>query len=171
MNTIEKIKGYTLNLPARTLTITKAFEEAVSSGEGKEFEIYTKLHREIPGLVDIRKTHKTPTKYHTRGGETYNCNQFKNLKYENMEGFIKGLPNNEEFLRVFNFLRYCGSLVSTARFTVVRKWFVAQFPEFRKNPLFYLYNTPAPIDYVPFIEEEQQRMAEKQDNAEAQMAA
>ena len=160
MNTAKKIKGYKLNLPARTLTITKEFEEAVSMGEGDEFDIYTKLHREIPGLVDIRKTHKTPTKYHTQDGEIYKCNQFKNLKYENMEGFINGLPNNEEFVRAYNFLKYCGSLVSTARYAAVRKWFVAQFPDFRKNPLFYLYNTPALIDYVSFIEEEQQRMAE-----------
>ena len=78
------------------------------------------------------------------------------MKYENMEGFIKGLPNNEEFLRVFNFLRYCGSLVSTARFTVVRKWFVAQFPNFRKDPMFYLNkaNSPELIGGLAFLNNE-----------------
>jgi hypothetical protein len=167
MNVTEKIKGYTLNLPARTLTITKAFEEAVSLGHGDEFDIYTKLHREIPGLVDIRKTHKTPTKYRTRDGETYNCNQFKNLKYENMEGFINGLPNNEEFIRAYNFLKYCGSLVSTTRYTAVRKWFVAQFPEFRKNPLFYLYNTPDLIDFEAIVEEIQMNTQEKAEKKSA----
>ena len=171
MNTIEKIKGYKLNLPARTLTITKEFEEAVSLGEGNEFEIYTKLHREIPGLIDVRKTHKTPSKYTAKSGDTFKCHPGKNLKYENMEGFINGLPNNEELIKAYNFIKYCGGLTSTSRYAAVRKWFVAQFPEFRKNPIFYLYNEVQPIAYIPFVEEEQQQLAEKQAEAEAQMAA
>ena len=32
---------------------------------------------------------------------------------------------------------------------------MAQFPEFRKNPLFYLYNEVKVVDVVPFIMEEQ----------------
>ena len=155
------MKGYTLNLTAKTLTITKAFEDAVSKGEGEAYELYTKFMRDIPGLTVIRKTHATPTKYVSKStGEKFNCNQFKNLKYENMEGFINGLSNSEEYMKAYNFLKDCGSLPLTSRYTAVRKWFVAQFPEFRKNPLFYLYNEVSVIDFAPFIEEEKKHAEE-----------
>jgi hypothetical protein len=78
-----------------------------------------------------------------------------------MKTFIEGLPNNKDIKEAYNFLRYCGNLPQTSRYTVVRKWFVAQFPEFRKNPLFYLYNEVKVVDIVPFIMEEQTRAAEK----------
>ena len=56
------MKGYTLSLSAKTLTITKAFEDAVSKGEGEAYDLYTKFMREIPGLTVIRNTHATPSK-------------------------------------------------------------------------------------------------------------
>ena len=155
------MKGYTLSLATKTLTITKAFEDAVSKGEGEAYDLYTKFMREIPGLTVVRKTHKTPTKYTSKStGETFNCNQFKNLKYENMEGFINGLPNKQDYLPAYNFLKNCGSLPLTSRYTAVRKWFVAQFPEFRKNPLFYLYNEVKVVNFAPFIQEAQERAEE-----------
>jgi len=155
------MKGYTLNLTAKTLTITKAFEDAVSKGEGEAYELYTKFMRDIPGLTVIRKTHATPTKYVSKStGEKFNCNQFKNLTYKNMEGFINGLSNSEDYLKPYNFLKNCGSLPLTSRYTAVRKWFVAQFPDFRKNPLFYLYNEVKVVDIVPFVMEEQARAEE-----------
>ena len=155
------MNGYSLNLSAKTLTITKAFEDAIATGTGEAYELYTQFLRDIPGLTVVRKTHKTPTKYTSKStGETFKCNQFKNLKYENMEGFIKGLPNNEEYLKAYNFLKNFGALPQTSCYKVVREWFVAQFPEFRKNPLFYLYNEAKVIDLRPFIEAEQERVAE-----------
>ena len=158
------MKGYTLNLTAKTLTITKAFEEAIATGTGDAYELYTQFLRDIPGLTVVRKTHKTPSKYTSKStGETFKCNQFKNLKYENMEGFIKGLPNNEEYLKAYNFLKNFGALPQTSCYKVVREWFVAQFPEFRKNPLFYLYNEAKVIDIAPFIKAEQERVEEKKE--------
>ena len=56
------MKGYTLNLTAKSLTVTKAFEDAVSKGEGEAYELYTKFMRDIPGLTVIRKTHAAPRK-------------------------------------------------------------------------------------------------------------
>ena len=155
------MKGYTLSLSAKTLTITKAFEDAVSKGEGEAYDLYTKFMREIPGLTVVRKTHKTPTKYTSKStGEKFNCNQFKNLTYDNMEGFINGLPNSEDYLKAYNFIKNCGSLPLTSRYTAVRKWFVAQFPEFRKNPLFYLYNEVKVVNIAPYIQEAQERAEE-----------
>ena len=126
------MKGYTLNLSAKTLTVTKAFEDAVSKGEGEAYDLYTKFMREIPGLTVIRKTHATPRKY----------------------------TNKQDYLPAYNFIKNCGSLPLTSRYTAVRKWFVAQFPEFRKNPLFYLYNEVNVVNIVPFIQEAQERAEE-----------
>lgn len=154
------MKGYTLNLATKTLTITKAFNDAVASGEGEAYELYTKFLRDIPGLTVIGKTHATPRKYQTKTGEKFNCNQFKNLTFDNMKAFIEGLPNSEKFMKSYNFLRYYGGLPQTSRYPAVRKWFVAQFPEFRKNPLFYLYNDVNVIDFMAILEEEQKRAEE-----------
>ena len=74
-----------------------------------------------------------------------------------MEGFINGLSNSEDYLTPYNFLKNCGSLPQTSRYKVVRQWFVAQFPEFRKNPLFYLYNEVKVVDFRPILEAEQKR--------------
>ena len=124
-----------------------------------------RLHRIFGGLQMkiINRTHATPRKYVSKStGETFNCNQFKNLKYENMEGFINGLSNSEDYMKPYLFLKNCGSLPLTSRYTAVRRWFVAQFPDFRKNPLFYLYNNvPVIIDIVPFIQQAKEEAAEK----------
>ena len=158
---------YKLSLVNKTLTVSKAFEEAVATGEGEEYELYTKWKREIPDLKVIRKTHKTPNKYKTKSGEVFRCNQFKNLKYENMEGFMSVLPRAEEYLAQYNFLKYCAGSVQTNAYTLVRRWFVAQFPEFRKNPIFYLNNDVPVISAMTIIQEVE---AEQEERAQ-EMAA
>ena len=161
----KKNAGYKIDFAAKTLTITKDFEDKAQNPSSAEFALLMNFQNTIPGLTVVRRTHATPRKYTNKQGEKFNCNQFKNLKYENMEGFIKGLPKHEELLNAFNFLRYNASLVQTARYTVVRKWFVAQFPEFRKNPLFYLNNEVKVIDIAPYIQENQeQKKSQDEDN-------
>jgi len=160
MATSKKNPGYKIDFTAKTLTITKEFDDKAQNPASKEFAILMNLQNSIPGLTVIRKTHSTPRKYQTKTGEKFNCNQFKNLTFDNMEAFINGLPNNEELMRAFKFLRYCGKLPQTSRYPAVRKWFVAQFPEFRKNPLFYFYNDVNVIDFMAILEEEQKRAEE-----------
>ena len=153
-------KNFSLDIANKTLTINSAFAEAIETGEGADYQTYKRLMEDIPGLTVIRKTHATPRKYTNKQGEKFNCNQFKNLTYDNMESFIKRLPNNKELEKSFDFLKNHGSLPQTSRYTVVRKWFVAQFPEFRKNPLFYLYNEVKVVNIAPFIQEAQERAEE-----------
>ena len=151
------MERYTFNPVAKTLVITAAFAKAIQDINSAEYALYTQLMADIPNLEVIRKTHKTPTKYQTKTGEKFNCNQFKNLTFDNMKAFIAGLPNSEEIMKSYDFLRDCGVLPQTSRYTVVRKWFIAQFPEFRKNPLFYLYNEVKVIDITPFVVEAQKQ--------------
>lgn len=152
---------YKLSLVNKTLTVSKAFEEAVATGEGEEYELYTKWKREIPDLKVIRKTHKTPTKYKTKSGEVFRCNQFKNLTYKNMETFIMSLPEAEMFMNEYVFVKEYAGAVQTNAYALTRKWFVKQFPEFRSNPLAYLYTTPELVEAVEVIEEHEREQEAK----------
>jgi len=145
------MEKYKLDIVNKTLTITKGFADAVASGKGAEFKLYIRLMKEIPGLTVVRKSHKSPSKHTTKDGDVFNCNQFKNLKYENMERFISALPDNAAYLEAYNFIKNYASKIQTNGYALVRRWFVAQFPEFRKNPLAYLYNTPKLISASSFI--------------------
>ncbi|MBQ7767380.1 MAG: hypothetical protein IJ403_00675 [Oscillospiraceae bacterium] len=146
------MEKYKLDVVSRTLTISKEFSAAVASGKGEEYNLYTRLMQEIPGLTVVRKTHRTPASYTSSSGEKFACNQFKNLKYENMERFMAALPDNEVYFEEYSFLRYSASVIQTNRYALVRDWFIAQFPEFRKNPLFYLHNKPETVKAATILE-------------------
>ena len=146
------MEKYKLNVVEKTLTISKEFDKAVASGKGAEYKLYTRLMKEIPGLTVVRKSHRTPTSYTSSSGEKFSCNQFKNLRYENMERFMAALPDNEVYFAEYSFLRYSAACVQTNRYALVRDWFIAQFPEFRKNPLFYLYNKPEIVKAATVLE-------------------
>ena len=146
------MEKYKLDIVNKTLTISKEFGKAVASGKGDEYKLYTRLMQEIPGLTVVRKTHRTPTRYTSSRGEKFSCNQFKNLKYENMERFMAALPDNEAYFEEYSFLRYSASAIQTNCYALVRDWFITQFPEFRKNPLFYLHNKPEIVKAATVLE-------------------
>lgn len=146
------MEKYRLDIINKTLTISKGFADAVAAGKGDEYKVYTRLVNQIPGLNVVRKSHRTPSSYTTKSGEKFSCNQFKNLSYENMERFMAALPNNEGYFTEYNFVRNAAAGIQTNGYTLVRKWFVTQFPEFRKNPLFYLYNKPELVEAESIIE-------------------
>ena len=156
------MKGYKIDFTASTITITADFAKKMNDPTSAEYKTISLIKKDFPQMKIINKTHKTPRKYVSKStGETFNCNQFKNLKYENMEGFINGLSNSEDYMKPYLFLKNCGSLPLTSRYTAVRRWFVAQFPEFRKNPLFYLYNEVKVIEATPFFQQAKEEAAEK----------
>ena len=145
------MENYRINPVSKTLTISAAFEKAMSNPESEEYRYYVQLQRDIPGLKVSRRTHKSPTEYHTKSGDVFRCNQYKHLTYENMERFIKALPQSDELIKVY---------------TAVRRWFAAQFPNFRKNPIFY-FNQDFPViyDIWPIIKEVQEKSVKKDEAA------
>ena len=133
-------KNYTLSLATKTLTITKAFEEAVATNiESPEYELYTRLMREIPNLKVVRRTHKTPSKYTTKSGEKYTYNQYKHLTYETMERVLPIIGRQEQ-MDDYNTLREVVKEQPNA-YKQVRDWFLGEFLDFRKNPLSNLTNS------------------------------
>ena len=151
---------YKMDFASKTLTLSKAFADAATNPESEEYNIILRFQQDIPNLKIVRKTHKTPTRYKNKvSGEITVRNQFKNLTYKNMERFMNALPKSEEYLKVYNFLRYDAGLVQTSVYKTVRDWFMAQFPKFRSNPLFYIKNEVKVIDFTAFMEQEQQKGA------------
>lgn len=159
------METYKINPVTKTLIVTAAFEKAMNDPASPEYALYIQLQRDIPGLKVSRRTHKSPTRYRTKSGEVFRCNQYKYLTYENMERFISSLPKRDELMEVYNYIRYGAGLVQTSCYAAVRRWFEAQFPNIRKNPLYYFNRDFEVIkDIEPIIKMEQEETA-KQNNA------
>ena len=148
------MEKFVFDVISQTLTITAKFAKMMNDPQSDEYKLVQRFRKDFPNLTIAKKTHKSATSYTTKSGEKFNCNQFKNLTYDRMEKFISALPKNEGYLREYLFVKNYASAIQHNGYTLVRKWFVAQFPEFRKNPLFYLYNTPELVSGFAFLEEE-----------------
>ena len=148
------MEKFSFDVVSQTLTITSKFAKMMNDPQSDEYKLVSKFRNDFPNLTIARKTHKSATHYTTKSGEKFNCNQFKNLTYDRMEKFIKALPKSESYLREYKFVKNFASSIQTNGYTLVRKWFVAQFPEFRKNPLFYLNHSPALVSGAAFLDQE-----------------
>lgn len=135
-----------------TITITKDFADALQNPESEESILLNKFRSKFPNLKVVQRTHKSPTKYTNKQGEKFHCNQFKNLTYNNMKIFIEALPNHDEYLAEFKFAKKSASKVQTSGYALVRRWFMAQFPKFRENPMFYLHDHPNLISFADLKE-------------------
>ncbi len=148
------MEKFVFDVISQTLTITAKFAKMMNDPQSDEYKLVQQFRKDFPNLTIAKKTHKSATHYTTKSGEKFNCNQFKNLTYDRMEKFISALPKSESYLREYTFVKDFASAIQTNGYTLVRKWFVAQFPEFRKNPLFYLSHSPELVSGATFLEEE-----------------
>ncbi len=155
------MESYKLDIVSKTLVITEGFDKKIKKAEGTEYQLYLRLMTEIPGLTVVRRTHKSPSKCTSKStNEVFKCNQFKNLSYKNMKTFMSALPNNKEYIEEYEFIRDYAGRIQTNAYALTRRWFVAQFPLFRKNPLFYVYNTPALVPASQIIQKAEQEASE-----------
>lgn len=151
---------YKIDFAANTITITANFAKAMNDPASNEYEIIAQVRKDFPEMKIVRKTHATPKKYVSKStGEKFNCNQFKNLTYKNIETFIMGLPAAEAYMNEYLFLKNYAAEVQTNGYTIIRRWFVAQFPDFRKNPLVYLTTQPAVISAAEVVEQVEAEVA------------
>lgn len=158
------MEKYKFDFTTKTLTITKAFADNAENPASKEYKLLKRFQQDFPDITIVRRTHRTPKKYHAKSGEVYNCNQYKNLSYDKMERFMDALPEGEskdKVIEAYNYLRYSAGLVQTSTYKAVREWFVAQFPEYRKDPLFYLYNEVVIIDLKPILDQQKKKETAK----------
>ena len=66
---------------------------------------------------------------------------------------MMGLPNGEEYMNEYLFLRNHASDIQTNGYTLVRRWFAKQFPQFRENPLSYLKKQPEVVSAAEAMED------------------
>ena len=158
------MERYKFDAASRTLTITAGYAKKMQDMESAEFKHYNAMMQAIPGLTIVNRSHRSPSKCtSTSTGETFKCNQFKNLSYKNMERLMSALPNCKVYFAEYDFLRDYAARIQTNGYALVRRWLLAQVPHFRKNPLFYVYNTPTVVKASEVIDQEADEA--KQDDA------
>ncbi len=148
------MEKFNLDIVSRTLTITAKFAEKMNNTESDEYQLVLRYQHDLPGLRIVKRTHKTPTSYTTKSGDKTSRNQYKNLTYDRMEKFMSALPQKEGYLREYHTVKNMATAILPNGYPLVRKWFEAQFPMYRKNPLFYLNNTPMVVSGSEFLDKE-----------------
>lgn len=147
----KKNAGYKLDLAHQTLTLTAAFADAANNPASDEYNLVRQFQHDFPNLKIVNRTHATPKRYNNKNGTITYHNQFNGLTYKKMEKFMGALPDGEKYLNEYNALRSV-VLLSPSGYASVRRWFAAQFPKYRENPLFYVKNSVEVIDYAAYVD-------------------
>ena len=134
-------KDYKIDFASKTITMTAEFEKAMSDPNSSAYQTI--------------RTHRTPVRYVSKQGDVSACNPYKNLTYEKMEEFISALPNSTEYRRQYDFLKTYASGIQTNGYSIVRSWFIAQFPLYRKEPLFYLTGEHTVLSAADFLKKQE----------------
>ena len=148
-------EGYIVDFVRKTITITAEFEKAMRSPDDDAYKTIQQLCADFPGMRIVRRTHRTPSRYVSKQGVVSKCNPYKNLTYEKMEQFISALPNSTEYRRQYDFLKTYASGIQTNGYSIVRSWFIAQFPLYRKEPLFYLTGEHTVLSAADFLKKQE----------------
>ena len=140
------MERYTFDAATTTLTLTAAFAKAANDPNTAEYGLLQKIQSDFPMVNVVMRTHKTPPNYKAKSGEVLKHNPGKNLTYAKMEAFMNALPDGDKYLTAYNTLRSVAVLCNNP-YAMVRRWFEAQFPKFRTDPLFYVENDVDVIDF------------------------
>ena len=127
----------------------------MSNPKSDAYKTIRKLCADFPSMRIVRRTHRTPARYTSKQGDVSACNPYKNLTYEKMEQFISALPNSTEYRRQYDFLKTYASCIQTNGYSIVRNWFIAQFPLYRKEPLFYLTGEHTVLSAADFLKKQE----------------
>lgn len=150
-------KPYVVDFASKTITMTAEFEKAMSDPNSSAYQTIQKLCADFPDMRIVRRTHRTPVRYVSKQRDVSACNPYKNLTYSRMEQFMSALPNSTEYRKQYDFLKQTASGVQTSGYSLVRSWFLTQFPLYRKDPLFYLTGEPIIVSAVDFLKKQETR--------------
>ena len=116
---------YKIDFTNNTLTMSKAFEDAANDPSTPEYKLLQQIRADFPGLTVARKSRRPSKK----------ANPSKNLTYANMEQYIKAFKNAADLLAEFEKVKQLAG-AQTNSYQYVRRWFVAQFPNYKELPDF-----------------------------------
>ena len=145
--------NYRIDFTKMTLIMTADFARNAYIEDTEEYKILTRLKKDFPDLKIERKTHRTPSKYKTKEGEEFARNPFRGLTYKRMETFISKIPNSEVYRAEYDCVKDFATSINGNGYPLVRNWFIAQFPNFRSDPMFYLKNKPVLVLAKTIIDE------------------
>lgn len=145
------MEHYKFNPITRTLVMSAGFARAISDISSDEYNLYKQILADVPNLNVERKTHASPSSYKGKNGKKTSYYPTKGLTYERMEQFMNALPEGQKYLDVYYTVRAVSGICPSA-YASVRRWFEAQFPLYRNNPLFYVKNSVEVIDYATVLD-------------------
>lgn len=143
-----KNNTYKLDFVNNTLTMSKAFEEALNSPNSEEYKLFLQLRADFPGLTIIRKTRRAPKKARPN----------KNLTYKHMEQYMSVFQNADELLAQFKVVKEC-SKQQPSPYKFVLDWFKKQFPKYKELPDFG-NNATKVIDLAAFQKKQEEKKAQ-----------
>ena len=163
-------RSYKLDITTSTLTVSASFADAMNDPTSKEYQLVRQFKHDFPRLKIVRKTHATPSRYKNSDGSITKRNQRNGLTYERMERFMNAQPNGADYLGAYFELREKAEAMCASPYAVVSAWFMRQFPKFRTDPLFYLYNQPSIIDFADVVEMAKKKPSANEAEAEKEPA-
>ena len=139
---------YKIDFVNNTLTMSKAFEEALNNPVSEEYKLFLQLRADFPSLTIIRKTRRAPKKVRPT----------KNLTYKHMEQYMSVFQNADELLAQFKVVKEC-SQQQPSPYKFVLNWFKTQFPKYKELPDFG-NNAPKVIDLAAFQKKREEKEQE-----------
>ena len=118
-------KGYKINFANNTLVMNYKFHAASQEYGTDENKLVKAILADFPTLTVIIKA----------GRDVKTTNKNKRLTYANMEKHISAYENSAELLDVFETVKAL-SKTAASPYKYVTDWFVAQFPDYKKAPVF-----------------------------------
>ena len=135
-------KGYKINFATNTLVMNYKFYAASQEYGTDENNLVKAILADFPTLSVVVKA----------GRDVKTANKNKRLTYANMEKHISAYENSAELLEVFEIVKAL-SKTAASPYKYVTDWFVVQFPDYKKAPVFKEEKLSVPPVKVPDIKE------------------
>lgn len=132
-----KINGYKIDFITETLILNYKFAEAAEKYGSPEYKLLQSIKKDFPNITVVVKS----------GREQKTARYNKNLKYENMEKYIRCFDNSEILLKRFETVKKMSATLKSP-YKYVCDWFVAQFPEYKEIPEFE--DNLTVVKFVPY---------------------
>lgn len=131
----EKMNGIKIDFVSGIIYINKSFNERANNPMSEEYKLLKEVRNDNPSFKVVYREGKERT------------SPYKNLKYANMDKYIKVYENSDELLEMFEKVKEL-SKSQPNPYNFVKGWFKEQFPNYKKIPQFNkdgkLYAFPIP---------------------------
>ena len=119
----EKMNGIKIDFVSGIIYINKSFNERANNPMSEEYKLLKEVRNDNPSFKVVYREGKERT------------SPYKNLKYANMEKYIKVYENSDELLEMFEKVKIL-SKSHPSPYNYVVDWFMEQFPNYKEMPKF-----------------------------------